>query len=70
MENLFRHGDIERQLPINFFGAMNLARSVLPPFRSRRAGTLVFVSGVAAWVGVGAGGLYSSSKFAMEGALS
>ncbi|KAK5062655.1 hypothetical protein LTR84_004728 [Exophiala bonariae] len=63
------HKDALRQFETNFFGAMNMTRSVLPLFRSRKSGTLLFVSSIAAWLGVGAGGLYSSSKFALEGAV-
>ncbi|KAL5600652.1 hypothetical protein FOVSG1_008464 [Fusarium oxysporum f. sp. vasinfectum] len=52
----------------NFFGAMNMTRSVLPSMRSRKSGTIMFTGSIAAWYGAAAGGLYASTKCALEGA--
>ncbi|KAG5753560.1 hypothetical protein H9Q70_003837 [Fusarium xylarioides] len=52
----------------NFFGAMNMTRSVLPFMRSQKSGTIMFMGSIAAWYGAAAGGLYASTKCALEGA--
>lgn len=61
------HEDTYRQFETNFFGAMKVTRCVLPHFRKARSGVILFMSSIAGWVGAGAGGPYSASKFALEG---
>ena len=51
----------------NVLGPLNLTRSILPHMRARKAGSIVFMSSLAAWLGIAAGGPYSASKFALEG---
>ncbi|RDW76937.1 hypothetical protein BP6252_04990 [Coleophoma cylindrospora] len=63
------HEDTLRQFDTNFFGALKVTRSLLPHMRSRKSGVVLYMSSIAGWVGVGAGGPYSSSKFALEGAV-
>lgn len=46
---------------------MNITRSLVPHMRARLTGTIVFISSIAAWLGVAGGGPYSASKFALEG---
>lgn len=59
--------DLLHQFNTNVFGPLNLTRAFLPHMRSRRSGTVIFMSSIAAWLGVAVGGPYSASKFALEG---
>lgn len=51
----------------NFFGAMNTTRAVLPFMRSQKSGTIMFMGSIAGWHSAAAGGLYASSKCALDG---
>lgn len=71
LESIYSFGNSQEQVlgqfATNVFGAMNVTKAVLPHFRAHGSGTTVFMSSISAWHGIGAGGLYSSSKFALEG---
>ena len=49
---------------------MAVTRSILPHFRAKRDGVLVFVGSVGGWQGELGAGPYSGTKFAMEGLFS
>ena len=44
-----------------------MTNAVLPHFRARKSGTLVFISSLSGWFGHPFTGAYASSKFAVEG---
>lgn len=58
---------VRDQFDINLFGAMNVARAVLPHMRERRSGLVVTISSITGLVANAGGSIYSASKFALEG---
>lgn len=57
-----------RQMDINFRSPMELTRLVLPGMRARRAGRIINISSVGGMMAMPTMGVYSASKFALEGA--
>lgn len=62
-----REEDYRALFEVNFFGAVEMIRLVLPGMRQRRAGTIVNISSMDGIASLPANGYYSSSKFALEG---
>lgn len=51
----------------NVFGAIRVTRALLPHFRERRSGHILFLSSVGGLVGLPGWGYYNATKFALEG---
>jgi len=59
--------EVRAQFEANVFGAVAAMQAVLPFMRARRAGRIVNVTSVSGLVGWPSLGIYSGSKFALEG---
>jgi NAD(P)-dependent dehydrogenase (short-subunit alcohol dehydrogenase family) len=59
--------EARQQFDTNFFGVLRACRAVLPAMRGRGDGLIINVSSLGGLVGLPFQGLYSASKFALEG---
>lgn len=59
--------DAGRQMDINWMGMVRYIHHVLPAMRRQRSGTIVCFSSIGGLMGLPYQGLYSASKFAIEG---
>jgi NAD(P)-dependent dehydrogenase (short-subunit alcohol dehydrogenase family) len=63
----FSEAEARALLETNFFGALWVTQAVLPYLRRQSGGHLVQVSSVGGVIGFATSGLYSASKWALEG---
>ncbi|MFC6508462.1 SDR family NAD(P)-dependent oxidoreductase [Promicromonospora citrea] len=63
----FTDEQVRAQLETNFFGAAWVTRAVAPVLRRQGSGHLIQVSSIGGVAGFAGTGLYSASKFALEG---
>ena len=56
----------KRQFDVNFFGALNIVKAVLPVMRSQKSGMIIFTSSVAAVLSIPYQSFYSASKSAIN----
>lgn len=59
--------EIRHQFEVNVFGAIAVMQAALPFMRARRAGHILNITSVSGLVGWPSLGIYSGSKFALEG---
>ncbi|WP_316430218.1 SDR family NAD(P)-dependent oxidoreductase [Leptolyngbya sp. NK1-12] len=58
---------VEQQFKVNLLGAITLIQAVIPVMRQQGGGRIITVSSLGGRVAFPLGGLYSASKFALEG---
>ncbi|MFE3068212.1 SDR family NAD(P)-dependent oxidoreductase [Streptomyces sp. NPDC059247] len=63
----FTEAQARAQFDVNFFGALWVSQAALPFLRRQGSGHIVQISSIAALGGFPSTGLYSASKFALEG---
>jgi NAD(P)-dependent dehydrogenase (short-subunit alcohol dehydrogenase family) len=59
--------DVRRMYDTNVFGLLNVTRAVLPVMRKQRSGHVVNMSSIGGYRAAAGFGVYSSTKFAVEG---
>jgi NAD(P)-dependent dehydrogenase (short-subunit alcohol dehydrogenase family) len=62
-----RDEEVRREFETNFFGVLEVLRAVLPHMRQQRSGHILNFSSIASFGAGAGGGIYGSSKLALEG---
>ncbi len=60
-------GDAKAQFETNVFGVMRVCQAVIPTMRKQGSGRIINISSMGGLIGLPYQGLYSASKFAIEG---
>ncbi|MDX8144185.1 SDR family oxidoreductase [Lentzea sp. BCCO 10_0061] len=63
----FTEAEAREQMEVNFFGALWVSQAVMPHLRANGSGHVLQISSIGALGGFCSTGLYSASKFALEG---
>lgn len=58
--------EIKRNFDTNFFGPINVIKSVLPQMREQHSGLIINITSIAGYMGLPYRGIYSTSKGALE----
>lgn len=58
--------EIKRNFETNFFGPINVIKSVLPQMRAQHSGLIINITSIAGYMGLPYRGVYSASKGALE----
>lgn len=58
--------EIRRNFNTNFFGPLNVMKSVLPSMRKNNGGTIINITSLAGYMGLPYRGIYSANKGALE----
>ncbi|PNP58825.1 hypothetical protein THARTR1_01073 [Trichoderma harzianum] len=61
--------DMDSSFKVNFHGPLNITRAILPRFRAKNKGTLLYIGSQAAWHANPSAGGYCAAKFALSGAV-
>lgn len=59
--------DARKQMDVNWMGMVRFLHSVIPVMRRQREGKIICISSIGGLIGLPYQGLYSASKFAIEG---
>lgn len=62
----FTDADIRAMFDTNFFGALNVARAVLPGFRAQGGGAIINVTSLSGFISGPTSGIYAATKHALE----
>ncbi|HEV2802777.1 MAG TPA: oxidoreductase [Pyrinomonadaceae bacterium] len=63
----FTSEQIRAQFEVNFFGAVEMTREVLPVMRAQGSGHILNISSIGGLAAIGGFALYCATKFALEG---
>jgi NAD(P)-dependent dehydrogenase (short-subunit alcohol dehydrogenase family) len=59
--------ELHAQMDVNFYGAVRMARAVLPAMKKQQSGNIINISSIGGFLSLPFNSAYAASKFAMEG---